>query len=76
MDVLLNLIYYQLYDFFGIMMNVVKQNLPITIGCDSEITSTAESDLTGEITRWRSKVGRPSGLTEEKQYHQRERLLK
>ena len=47
----------------------------ITIGCDSEISSTAESNLTGEITCWRSKVGRPSGSTEEKQFHQKRKII-
>ena len=46
-----------------------------TIGCDSG-NATTERILTGETTRWKSKVGRPNGSTEKKSSTKRERLSK
>ena len=51
----------------------------ITIGCDSttaDTNTTAVSDLTGESTRWKSKVGRPSGSTEDRKFYEQKKSLK
>ena len=47
--------------------NYIIKQVPsfISIAYDSGDTTTAVSDLTGESTRWKSKVGRPSGSTED-----------
>ena len=50
----------------------------ITIGCDSttaDTNTTAVSDLTGESTRWKSKVGRPSGSTEDRKFYEQKKII-
>ena len=58
------------------VINTASKKVPdsITIGDDSGNTTT-ESDLTGESTRWKSRVGRPSGSTEEKKFHQKRKII-
>ncbi len=58
------------------VINAASKEEPdsITIGGDSGNTTT-KSDLTRDITRWKTRVGRPSGSTEEKKFHQKRKII-
>ena len=56
--------------------DIIKQ-VPssISIAYDSGDTTTGVSDLTGESTRWKSKVGRPSGSTDDRKFYEKRKII-
>ena len=53
-----------LYDHVEVLLKQLVKKEPW-------VTRNAESDLTGQSTRWKSRVGRPSGSTEDRKFHEK-----